>query len=103
MGRKMRSLAAAFLLLASASAAQADVVTLCQSDDQAGSGTNLIQALRSGGQITFACGGPATIAITQPLQLPRSGIVTIDGGGQITLDGGGHQRMFIADHSRAAI
>jgi hypothetical protein len=51
----------------------------------------LAEALLSGGLITFNCGGPATILITETLLINTSTI--IDGGGQITLDGGGSQRI----------
>ena len=43
-------------------------------------------ALDRGGLITFACGGAATIPVTQPLRVTAPH-TTIDGGGLITLDG----------------
>ena len=46
-----------------------------------------------GGKITFNCGGAATIALTQTVDLPTTLDTTIDGGNQITLDGGGKVRL----------
>ena len=51
-------------------------------------------AIAMGGTITFSCGrAPATIAITQTLELPTDRDTTIDGGGSVTLDGGGAVRI----------
>lgn len=44
-------------------------------------------ALEAGGQVSFACGGPATIVVTARKRL--AGDLAIDGGGTITLSGGG--------------
>lgn len=46
----------------------------------------------NGGEITFDCGGPATIRLTQPLV--ASGDVTLWGEGLITLDGQRQTRLF---------
>ena len=47
----------------------------------------LLSALQGGGEISFSCGGPATISLTRPL--PISTDTVLDGGDQITLSGGG--------------
>ena len=57
----------------------------------------LVKAVASGGAITFDCGGPATIAITSQIELPRGKDVTIDGRNAITLDGGGKTRILHFD------
>ncbi len=59
----------------------------------------LATAVAAGGTITFDCGGPATIAITQTLSLRTDVPTTIDGGGNITLDGGGATRIMSFDHA----
>jgi predicted outer membrane repeat protein len=82
----------------------AEVVDLCQSDDQAAVGTsgmNLSRALQSGGRIAFQCGGPATIRITRLHEIAVD--TTIDGGGQITFDGGGKQDMFVGSNGSATL
>ena len=48
-----------------------------------------------GGQITFDCGGPATITFTDQKIVPGS--TTIDGAGQITLSGGNKTRLFFVN------
>lgn len=53
----------------------------------------LSAAIAKGGTVTFDCGGPATILVTQTLELPTTKDTAIDGGGQITLDGGGTVRI----------
>jgi hypothetical protein len=54
----------------------------------------LRSALRSGGYVTFDCGGgPVTIAVTQ--EITTTGTTVIDGGGKVTLDGGGQNRIFV--------
>ena len=59
----------------------------------------LATAIAAGGIITFACGdAPATIAITQTLQLRTDVPTTIDGGGKVTLDGGDAVRVLSFDH-----
>lgn len=51
-------------------------------------------ALALGGKVTFACGGgPATIIVTQTIDLPSTRDTVVDGGGLITLDGGGAVRI----------
>lgn len=45
----------------------------------------LRRAVLAGGHVTFACGGPATIAVTSELKVTRTTV--IDGAGRITLDG----------------
>jgi predicted outer membrane repeat protein len=69
------------------------IVNRCGSDVDAG-GMNLTQALAAGGDVTFSCGGPATIKITKSHSVDRS--VFIDGGGNVTLDGGGTSSFLIA-------
>jgi predicted outer membrane repeat protein len=69
------------------------IVTRCGSDVDAG-GMNLTQALAAGGNVTFRCGGPATIKITKSHSVDQS--VFIDGGGNVTLDGGGTSSFLIA-------
>jgi predicted outer membrane repeat protein len=94
----------AVLLLATATVgpARADaVVTLCQSDDQLGPGTNLTTALLGGGNITFQCGGAATIRITHAHEIALS--TAIDGGGSIILDGRGTKNMFAASQADISI
>ena len=49
--------------------------------------------LALGGKITFACGGPATITVTQTIVLPTNLDTVVDGGGVITLDGGSSVRI----------
>jgi predicted outer membrane repeat protein len=71
-------------LTAPESGAAQTEVDRCGSDVEPG-GTNLGIALAAGGQITFRCGGAATIRITKQHSVTRS--VDIDGGGQVTLDG----------------
>lgn len=66
-------------------------VTLCGGDTQPPSGgkvMNLQTALQIGGFISFNCGGPATIHLTNTYTIQRD--TSIDGGGTITLDGGHH-------------
>ena len=53
----------------------------------------LRSALRSGGYVTFDCGGAVTIAVTQ--EITTTGTTVIDGGGKVTLDGGGQNRIFV--------
>ncbi len=53
----------------------------------------LRSALRSGGYVTFDCGGPVTIAVTQ--EITTTGTTVIDGGGKVTLDGGRQNRIFV--------
>jgi len=48
-------------------------------------------AVTAGGTIRFDCGGEATIAVTQAIEVPLDRDVTIDGEGRITLDGGADQ------------
>jgi predicted outer membrane repeat protein len=75
------------------SIARADaVVTLCQTADQAGSGTNLQAALTASpdiatkvNMITFQCPGSATIQVGSPLEIFQA--TKIDGGNNITLLG----------------
>jgi hypothetical protein len=57
----------------------------------------LDDAVALGGIITFDCGGAATIAVTQQIELPKGKDTTIDGGGTVTLDGGGKTRIFHFD------
>ena len=65
-------------------AAHADaVVTLCNSGNQTGAGTNLVSALATGGRITFACGSSATILMSCQHQIVAN--TEIDGGGTVTL------------------
>ncbi|HTY29510.1 MAG TPA: choice-of-anchor Q domain-containing protein [Mycobacterium sp.] len=54
----------------------------------------LRSALRSGGYVTFDCGGgPVTIPVNQ--EITTTGTTVIDGGGKVTLDGGGRNRIFV--------
>jgi hypothetical protein len=53
----------------------------------------LSAAVKSGGAITFNCGGPATINIAAEIALPIDRDTVLDGGGTITLDGGGASRI----------
>lgn len=87
--------AAAMLIVVSAAPplAWADaVVNLCQSADEGGPGTNLQQALtaplnpnNATNNITFQCGGSATITVDRPLEIFQA--TAIDGGSSITLSG----------------
>ena len=54
-------------------------------------------AVAKGGNVVFDCGGPATITLTQQVEIPKSSTTTIDGGKQITIDGGGKTRLFHYD------
>ncbi len=65
--------------------------TVVQSCDEAG----LESAIALGGVITFDCGGPATITLTQKKTITQDTV--IDGGGEITLSGGGSTRIFEVD------
>jgi hypothetical protein len=57
--------------------------------------TALRTAAAQGGVITFNCGAsPATIAITQTIDLPNNRDTVIDGGGRVTLDAGKRARIF---------
>lgn len=58
----------------------------------------LVQALASGGSISFNCGGAATITVTQTRTITSA--TTIDGGGQITLSGGGRVPIFYIGQSQ---
>ena len=54
----------------------------------------LSAALTKGGIVTFACGsGPATITVTQTIELPTNVDTVVDGGGTVTIDGGGTVRI----------
>jgi hypothetical protein len=87
MRATMITIACVFAGVAPASADS--VVNLCNQDNQIGSGVNLQQALQIGGVISFACGGTATLRITQTHDIPRD--VTIMGSDAITLDAQGRQ------------
>ncbi|HLI99229.1 MAG TPA: hypothetical protein VKT76_05905 [Bradyrhizobium sp.] len=80
--------------------AQAEIVDRCGSDVDTG-GTNLTQALAAGGDISFRCGGPATVKITKSHSV--TGAVSIDGGGTVTLDGGGTSSFLIAANASASV
>ena len=54
-------------------------------------------AVAMGGNVVFDCGGPATIAITQQVEIPKGMTTTIDGENVITVDGGGMTRLFHYD------
>ncbi len=60
--------------------------------------SDLATAIAAGGKIVFACGGPATIAITATLELRTDVATTLDGGGMVTLDGGDAVRLLDFDH-----
>jgi hypothetical protein len=67
-------------------------VTLCHSADEAGSGTNLRQALTASldpnnatNNITFQCNGSATITVDRPLEIFQA--TAVDGGNAIILTG----------------
>jgi hypothetical protein len=49
-------------------------------------------AVSQGGTITFSCGGPATITLSEPIAVERD--VLLDGNGVITISGGGTTRIF---------
>jgi hypothetical protein len=53
----------------------------------------LVAAVKKGGVITFACGGPTTIKLTSQLEFPKGKDTALDGGGSVTLDGGGTTRI----------
>jgi predicted outer membrane repeat protein len=72
------------LTVLSTAGAKADsVVTLCQSDRQAGTGVNLANAVAATGNITFNCPAGSVIKITATMTVP--GMTSISGNG-ITLD-----------------
>lgn len=56
-------------------------------------------AVTAGGIITFDCGGPATIALTQTLEVPTDRDTVIDGAGLITLDGQDQVRLLRMNHA----
>ena len=68
----------------------------------AGTGTcsegALAVALAKGGTITFNCGGPTSIPITQTLTVRTDTNTVIDGGGTVTLDGGGKVGILSFNH-----
>ena len=79
-----RAIALGFALVVLTTAAQADAtVTLCNSDDQTGAGTNLSSAISVGGRIVFACGSGATILMNCHHEIIAN--TEIDGGGTVTL------------------
>ncbi len=54
----------------------------------------LAAALTKGGIVTFDCGAsPATIRVTQTIELPTTIDTVVDGGNKVTLDGGGTVRI----------
>src|SRR5689334_19624259 len=57
--------------------------------------TDLINALASGGVITFACGGAKTIAISTVKVITQD--TTLDGGDAIALSGGFTTRLFVVN------
>ena len=81
-GGPLLLLAFAWLLLAPPARADA-LVTLCDSDDQAGAGVNLSAAIALGGTITFACPGHPALKITHTHIITRP--TTIDGGNTLSL------------------
>jgi len=59
-----------------------------------------------GGTITFDCGGPATLALTAPLEVAsaKDQTVIIDGNHRITLSGSGKTRIFdLANHTNFVV
>ena len=52
-------------------------------------------ALAPGGNVTFDCGGAATIAVTSEILITED--VVLDGAGAITLDGAGTSRLLTTD------
>jgi hypothetical protein len=57
-------------------------------------GAALAAALTKGGIVTFDCGSaPATITVTQTIELPTTLDTVVDGGGTVTIDGGGAVRI----------
>lgn len=90
----MRHLVLFFLLLLCLGKASADaVVTLCNVDNQPGVGLNLRDAVKEGGQITFACPPQTTLRITKVIVLNSA--VEINGENNITLDGGDRNGIFL--------
>ena len=82
------------MLIAPASAAPADSVV--------GNGTPLSctegafdTAISAGGTITFDCGGPKTITLTNAKTISQD--TTLIGGDVIALSGGSSTRLFIVD------
>ncbi len=55
----------------------------------------LAAAAAAGGTITFDCGGPVTIAVTQTITFTKETV--LDGGGTVTLDGGNAARILYLD------
>jgi predicted outer membrane repeat protein len=88
-------------LVAVPSCARADaVVTLCDAADESGSGLNLLNALLSQpdpsthiNTVTFFCNGPATIQVTNPLEIFQA--TKIDGGNMITLVGNNTKSLIV--------
>jgi predicted outer membrane repeat protein len=81
---RVAALAALTLHLSPVATLADSVVTLCHQDDEGGPGLNLETALQTGGQITFSCGGLATIRITKSYLIDKS--IDISGADNITLD-----------------
>ena len=52
-------------------------------------------ALTQGGNVTFDCGGAATLTVTSEILITQD--VVLDGAGVITLDGGGSSRLLTTD------
>lgn len=65
--------------------------------------SGLQAALDKGGQITFDCGGPASIALESQLVLNPAVDTVIDGGGLITLDGQDQTRILFKDWHNPAV
>ena len=89
------------MVVAMTSPARADaVVTLCHTADESGPGTNLQTALtatrdpnRSFNSIFFQCNGPATIQVTNPLEIFQA--TKIDGGNTVTLVGNNTKSLIV--------
>src|SRR6516164_8652796 len=89
------------MVVATTSPARADaVVTLCHTADESGPGTNLQTALtatrdpnRSFNSIFFQCNGPATIQVTNPLEIFQATL--IDGGNTVTLVGNNTKSLIV--------
>ncbi len=70
-----------------------NLVTLCDTTDQSGSGRNLEQAVALGGTISFACAPDTTLRFSRPIVVASPTI--IDGAGKIILSGQSRTSLFL--------
>jgi len=82
----MRLIAVLALACLCTRVAHADsVVNLCNTDNEAGAGTNLRAAIAVGGRVTFACPSGTVMRVAQTQTINNA--TEVDGGNTVTLDG----------------